>query len=145
MSARSAKPVGSCPETFVQALKEHKLRENELKRCPLAVLPMTTLRTGGVTMQTKIRVQLAAMTLALAVGLPGLTPVYAQTQGSERRQDRRDDRGDARDTRQDARQDSRSTKAECKKGDEKSRAECRQDKRNTKQDARENAREIKKD
>jgi hypothetical protein len=53
------------------------------------------------------------------------TTAFAQTNGSERRDDRRDDRDDARDEKQ-----------ACKAGDEKSRPECRQDKRDTKQDGR---------
>jgi len=97
------------------------------------------------TMLTTFGARMVVLTLALAVSFTGIAPSYAQTQGTERRQDRRDDRQDARDTRQTGREDARDEKAKCKAGDEKSRAECRQDKRNTKQDARENARDIKKD
>ena len=70
-------------------------------------------------MHTTIVVRMVVLTLALAVGpLAQLAPSYAQTQGSERRQDRRDDRQDARDTRQTGREDGRDAKAECKAGDE---------------------------
>src|SRR5262245_53917733 len=107
-------------------------------------------RIGGdrrrVKMRRAIGCRMSAFTLALAVSPPAaLAPSYAQTHGTERRQDRRDDRQDSRDTRQTGREDARDAKAKCKAGDEKSRAECRQDKRNTKQDTRENARDIKKD
>jgi len=96
-------------------------------------------------MHTTIGFRTIVLTLALAVGsLAELAPSYAQTPGSERRQDRREDRQDSRDTRQDGRQDARDVKAECKAGDEKTRAECRQKKRNVKQDARDSARDIKK-
>ena len=97
------------------------------------------------TMHTTIGVRMVVLTLALAVSFTWFTPSYAQTQGTERRQDRRDDRQDARDTRQTGREDARDAKAKCKAGDEKSRAECRQDKRNTKQEGRQNARDQKKD
>ena len=50
---------------------------------------------------------------------------HAQTQGTERRDDRRD-----------TRQTSRDVKQACKAGDEKSRAECRQGKREVKQEGR---------
>ena len=77
-------------------------------------------------MRSVIACRMIALTLALAVTpLAALAPSYAQTQGTERRQDRRDDRQDARDTRQTGREDSRDEKAKCKAGDEKSRAECR--------------------
>jgi hypothetical protein len=101
---------------------------------------------GGMKMHATIRVRMLVASLAFVVGLlTGLTPSYAQTEGSERRQDRRDDRQNARDTRQTGREDARGAKAECKAGDEKTRAECRQDKRNTKQKTRESARDEKKD
>ena len=96
-------------------------------------------------MHSTLRFRMVVLTLALAMAsLIPITPSYAQTQGSDRRQDRRDDRGDARDTKQTGREDARDAKAECKEGDDKSRAECRQEKRDTKQDARDSAREIKK-
>jgi len=96
-------------------------------------------------MHSTIGFRMVALTLALAVGpLTQLAPSYAQTPGSERRQDRRDDRQDARDTRQTGREDARDAKAECKAGDEKTRSECRQEKRDIKQDARDSARDIKK-
>jgi hypothetical protein len=95
-------------------------------------------------MHRTIRFRMVVLTLALAIGSPtGLTASYAQTQGSEKRQDRREDRGDAQDTRQTGRDDARDAKAECKAGDEKTRAECRQEKRDTKQDARDSARDKK--
>jgi hypothetical protein len=98
-------------------------------------------REERTDMHSRIGIRMVGLTLALAVGsLTAVTPGFAQTQGSERR----DDRKDARDTKQTGRQDARDVKAECKAGDEKSRAECRQDKRDVKQDARENARDIKK-
>ena len=59
--------------------------------------------------------------LAALVALAGAVPVYAQTGGMERRDERRDDRGTGRDAKQ-----------ACKAGDEKTRAECRQEKRDTK-------------
>lgn len=97
-------------------------------------------------MRSTIGLRMTVLTLALAVApLSGLTASYAQTQGSERRQDRRDDRQGAQDTRQTGREGARDAKAKCKAGDEKTRAECRQDKRNTKQDTRDSARDQKKD
>jgi hypothetical protein len=96
-------------------------------------------------MHSPITCRMVVLTLALAVAsLTQPAPSYAQTQGSDRRQDRRDDRGDARDTKQTGREDARDAKAECKAGDEKSRAECRQEKRDIKQDSRDSARDIKK-
>jgi len=59
--------------------------------------------------------------VAALVALAGAVPVYAQTDGMERRDDRQDDRGAGRDAKQD-----------CKAGDEKTRAECRGEKRDTK-------------
>src|SRR5215468_4553138 len=98
-------------------------------------------RKGMKIMKSASGVRMVVLGLALATGiLTPLTPVYSQTQGQERR----DDRQDARDTRQTGRKDARDKKAECKAGDEKSRAECRQEKRDTKQDARDTARDIKK-
>ena len=95
-------------------------------------------------MHSTFRLRMVALTLACAVAsTTGLTTSYAQTPGSEKRQDRRDDRQDARDTRQTGREDARAGKAECKAGDEKTRAECRQEKRDTKQDTRDSARDIK--
>src|SRR4029453_15368149 len=96
-------------------------------------------------MHSPIGFRMVVLTLALAVAsLMQLTPSYAQTQGSDRREDRRDERGDARDTKQTGREDARDAKAECKAGDEKSRAECRQEKRDIKQDSRDSARDLKK-
>jgi len=63
--------------------------------------------------------------LAALVMLGSVTPVYAQTQGMERRDDRRDNRATGR-----------ATKQACKAGDEKTRAECRHEKRTTKQHGR---------
>jgi len=62
---------------------------------------------------------------AALVTLASGTPVYAQTQGMERR-----------DTRRDNRAGGRAAKQACKAGDEKTRAECRQVKRTTKQHGR---------
>ena len=59
--------------------------------------------------------------LAALVVLAGVVPVYAQTQGMERRDDRQDNRAGAR-----------AAKQACKAGDEKTRAECRQVKHNVK-------------
>jgi hypothetical protein len=63
--------------------------------------------------------------LAAVVTLASVTPVYAQTQGMERR-----------DERQDTRAGGRAAKQACKAGDEKTRAECRQVKHTTKQHGR---------
>ena len=59
--------------------------------------------------------------LAAVVALAGAVPVYAQTQGMERRDDRRDNRAGAR-----------AAKQACKAGDEKTRADCRHVKRDVK-------------
>lgn len=67
---------------------------------------------------------LATMGSTLAIGAyPQIA--HAQTQGSERRDDRRD-----------TRQTSRDVKQACKAGDEKSRSECRQGKHEVKQSGR---------
>ena len=91
----------------------------------------TTLRVG-------------ALTLALfATGLlitPG--PVYPQTAGMERRQDRRADRDDARATRQTGRHTGRDVKRACRDAGGNP-MDCRQQKRATKQGARQTARDIK--
>ena len=63
--------------------------------------------------------------LAAVVMLTSVTPVYAQTQGMDRRDDRRDNRAAGR-----------AAKQACKAGDEKSRPECRQQKRATKHQLR---------
>jgi hypothetical protein len=63
--------------------------------------------------------------LAAVVTLAGVTPVRAQTQGMERRDERRD-----------TRHAGRAAKQACKAGDEKTRAECRQVKHTTKQHGR---------
>jgi hypothetical protein len=63
--------------------------------------------------------------LAAVVTLASIAPVYAQTQGMERRDERRDTRAGAR-----------AAKQACKAGDEKTRPECRQMKRSTKQHGR---------
>ena len=63
--------------------------------------------------------------LAAVVTLVSVAPVYAQTQGMERRDERRDNRAGGR-----------AAKQACKAGDEKTRAECRQVKRTTKQQGR---------
>ena len=91
-------------------------------------------------MVKRLPLRLIALTLALAVGpLTALPSSFAQTQGSERRQDRRDDRQGARDTRQTGRENARDAKAKCTAGDEKTRGECRRDKRGAK---RQSAREV---
>ena len=59
--------------------------------------------------------------VAAIVTLTSVAPLYAQTQGMERRDDRRDDRAAGR-----------AVKQACKAGDEKTRAECRHAKRTTK-------------
>jgi hypothetical protein len=70
--------------------------------------PMMSLRRGvGV--------------LAAVVALAGAVPVYAQTQGMERRDDRRDNRAGAR-----------AAKQACKAGDEKTRVECQKVKHDVK-------------
>jgi hypothetical protein len=63
--------------------------------------------------------------VAAVVALSAVVPVYAQTQGMQRRNERRDDRAGAR-----------AAKQACKAGDEKTRAECRQVKRGAKQAGR---------
>ena len=63
----------------------------------------------------------ALSVLAAIVTIASVAPVFAQTQGMERRDDRRDDRAAGR-----------AAKQGCKAGDEKTRAECRQEKRTTK-------------
>jgi hypothetical protein len=63
--------------------------------------------------------------LAAVVTLASVTPVYAQTEGMERRNDRRNNRAAGR-----------AAKQACKAGDEKTRAECRHAKRTTKQHGR---------
>ena len=69
----------------------------------------------------KLRILGAVAVLAIS-SFTFVTSTHAQTQGSERRDDRQGTRSDARDTKQD-----------CKAGDENSRAECRQEKRDVKQ------------
>ena len=59
--------------------------------------------------------------LAAVVTLAGVVPAYAQTQGSQRRDDRQDDRAAGK-----------AAKQACKAGDEKTRAECRNMKRDVK-------------
>jgi len=81
--------------------------------------PMMSLRRG-------VGVLVAVMVLA------GVVPVYAQTQGMEKRDDRRDDRAGGR-----------AAKQACKAGDEKTRAECRHVKRDTKHNAGQGAVEEK--
>ena len=63
--------------------------------------------------------------LAAVVALASVTPVYAQTEGMERRDQRRDNRAAGR-----------AAKQACKAGDEKTRPECRHVKRTTKQQGR---------
>jgi len=97
------------------------------------------------TMNPRVGLRIGATMLTFAVGLlVAPAPVFPDTQGNERREDRRDDRGGARDTRQTGRDDARDTKDACKDTDN-SRAECRQDKRDVKQDARDTARDVKKE
>ena len=72
-------------------------------------------------MQPMMTLRRSVGILAAVVMLAGVVPVYGQTNGMERRDDRQDTRGDARDAKQD-----------CKAGDEKTRAECRGEKRDTK-------------
>jgi len=67
----------------------------------------------------------AFVALAAVVMLASVTPVGAQTQGMERRDDRRDNRASGR-----------AAKQACKAGDEKTRAECRQVKHTTKHHGR---------
>ena len=63
--------------------------------------------------------------LTAVIALASVTPVYAQTQGMERRDERRDNRATGR-----------AAKQACKAGDEKTRAECRHVKHTTKQQGR---------
>lgn len=79
---------------------------------------MQTLKILGVV------TVLATMGSTFAIGAYPQA-AHAQTQGTERRDDRRD-----------TRQTSRDVKQACKAGDEKSRSECRQGKRDVKQSGR---------
>src|SRR4029079_4168028 len=72
-------------------------------------------------MQRRMSLRRGVGVLAALVALAGTVPVYAETNGMERRDDRQGDRGAGRDAKQD-----------CKAGDENPRAECRQEKRDTK-------------
>ena len=76
-------------------------------------------------MSRETGVRRAFCALAAVVMLTSVTPVYAQTQGMDRRDDRRDNRAAGR-----------AAKQACKAGDEKTRAECRHMKRTTKQQGR---------
>ena len=76
-------------------------------------------------MSRETGVRRAFCALAAVVMLTSVTPVYAQTQGMDRRDDRRDNRAAGR-----------AAKQACKAGDEKTRAECRQVKRTTKHHGR---------
>ena len=76
-------------------------------------------------MQRRMNFRRGMGALAAVVTLASVTPVYAQTQGMERR-----------DERQDTRAGGRAAKQACKAGDEKTRAECRQVKHTTKQHGR---------
>src|SRR6187551_3085562 len=66
------------------------------------------------SMQRRMSLRGGVGVVAALVALAGAVPVYAQTDGMERRDDRQDDRGAGRDAKQD-----------CKAGDENTRAECR--------------------
>jgi hypothetical protein len=76
-------------------------------------------------MQRRMNFRRGMGALAAVVTLASVAPVYAQTQGMERR-----------DERQDTRAGGRAAKQACKAGDEKTRAECRQVKHTTKQHGR---------
>ena len=76
-------------------------------------------------MRAKISLRRGVAVLATLVAFAGVVPVYAQTQGMERRDDRRDDRSAGK-----------AAKQACKAGDEKTRAECRHMKRDAKQQGR---------
>ena len=66
-----------------------------------------------------------AVTMAAALIFLSVAPMFAQTEGMERRNDRRN-----------ARQSGRAAKQACKAWDEKTRVECRQQKRAVKNSAR---------
>jgi hypothetical protein len=64
------------------------------------------------------RASTSALAISLALGVLYMpAPSHAETEGSQRRQDRREDRQGARDTRQTGRDEARDTKQACK-GDE---------------------------
>jgi hypothetical protein len=90
-------------------------------------VPADVCSTGRIaarkenSMQRMMSLRRGVGVLAGLVALAGAVPVYAQTGGMERRDERQDDRGAGRAAKQD-----------CKAGDEKTRAECRQEKRDTK-------------
>ena len=77
---------------------------------------------------------------ALTLGVVLIAPVqgHAQTQGTERR----DDRQGAQDTRQEGRDAARDAKKECRDAGGKL-IDCGQQKRDVKQGAREDARDVK--
>jgi hypothetical protein len=76
-------------------------------------------------MQRKMRFWRRVSVLAIVVVLAGIAPVFAQTNGMNRRHERRNNRAAGR-----------AAKQACKAGDEKSRSECRQTKRDVKQSGR---------
>ena len=84
---------------------------------------------------------ISSMVLAAAVLLSPMAG-YAQTQGTERRQNRRENRDDARATTQAGRHAARDAKQECKDAGG-NRIDCRHQKREIKQDARGQARDMK--
>ena len=66
-------------------------------------------------MNRPVGLRMGATMLAFGVGLlVAPAPVFPDTQGNERREDRRDDRQGARDTRQTGRHDARDVKDACK-------------------------------
>ena len=96
---------------------------------------------GGKNMKRKSDLLLGSVVFFLVAAglLISPAPVYSQTEGQERR----DDRQDARDVKQTGREDARAAKAACKEGDEKTRAECRKEKRDVKEGARDAAQDVK--
>ena len=93
-------------------------------------------------MSCRFGYRVGASTLALALGVILTAPVagYAQTQGTERR----DDRQDARDTKQAGRDAARDAKQECKDAGGKV-IDCAQQKGDVRKDARQDAKDIKKE
>lgn len=92
--------------------------------------------------KTFFQVANLAFVFAAAGSMIWPAPVYSETPGMERRDDRRDDRQEAQDIRQKGRDVSRETKEQCRDVGG-SGPECRKAKRNVKQKARQSARDVK--
>jgi hypothetical protein len=79
----------------------------------------------GASIMRQSFVWKGAVAMAATLTFLWVAPMFAQTQGMERRNDRRN-----------ARQSGRAAKQACKAGDEKTRMECRHEKRAVKNSAR---------